>query len=96
MRFVVALILFPSRSHAIFIISITNGFPNADFEEVSMGKLYVVDLAGAETFGKTKSNLNPRETGEINKDLLTLGRIIKALSEKQLHIPYRYFQKDAY
>ena len=30
-----------------------------------------------------------REAGEINKSLLTLGRVINALVEHSLHIPYR-------
>lgn len=31
-----------------------------------------------------------REAGEINKSLLTLGRVINALVEHSGHIPYRY------
>lgn len=31
-----------------------------------------------------------REAGEINKSLLTLGRVITALVEHLAHIPYRY------
>ncbi|KAF2566011.1 hypothetical protein F2Q70_00027333 [Brassica cretica] len=31
-----------------------------------------------------------REAGEINKSLLTLGRVINALVEHSSHIPYRY------
>lgn len=32
-----------------------------------------------------------REAGEINKSLLTLGRVISALVEHLGHIPYRFF-----
>lgn len=32
-----------------------------------------------------------REAGEINKSLLTLGRVITALVEHYGHIPYRFF-----
>lgn len=32
-----------------------------------------------------------REAGEINKSLLTLGRVINALVEHSAHIPYRLF-----
>lgn len=31
-----------------------------------------------------------REAGEINKSLLTLGRVINALVEHSAHIPYRF------
>lgn len=31
-----------------------------------------------------------REAGEINKSLLTLGRVINALVEHSGHVPYRY------
>lgn len=33
-----------------------------------------------------------REAGEINKSLLTLGRVINALVEHSAHIPYRFIQ----
>ena len=32
-----------------------------------------------------------REAGEINKSLLTLGRVINTLVEHSGHIPYRYY-----
>lgn len=32
-----------------------------------------------------------REAGEINKSLLTLGRVINALVDHSGHVPYRYF-----
>jgi len=31
-----------------------------------------------------------REAGEINKSLLTLGRVINVLVEYSGHVPYRY------
>lgn len=31
-----------------------------------------------------------REAGEINKSLLTLGRVINALVEHSAHVPYRF------
>lgn len=31
-----------------------------------------------------------REAGEINKSLLTLGRVINALVEHSVHVPYRF------
>lgn len=38
----------------------------------------------------TLSQGRAREAGEINKSLLTLGRVINALVEHSGHIPYRY------
>lgn len=37
----------------------------------------------------TKMQGRAREAGEINKSLLTLGRVINALVEHSVHIPYR-------
>lgn len=31
-----------------------------------------------------------REAGEINKSLLTLGRVIYALADNSIHVPYRH------
>lgn len=31
-----------------------------------------------------------REAGEINKSLLTLGRVINALADNSVHVPYRH------
>lgn len=38
----------------------------------------------------TKLQGRAREAGEINKSLLTLGRVINALVEHSAHIPYRF------
>lgn len=43
----------------------------------------------------TKLQGRAREAGEINKSLLTLGRVINALVEHSAHIPYRFFQMPA-
>lgn len=37
-----------------------------------------------------------REAGEINKSLLTLGRVINALVEHSGHVPYRYEMPSYY
>lgn len=37
-----------------------------------------------------------REAGEINKSLLTLGRVINALVEHSVHVPYRFAQIQQY
>lgn len=37
-----------------------------------------------------------REAGEINKSLLTLGRVINALVEHSAHVPYRCVSHSTY
>ncbi|PPD88503.1 hypothetical protein GOBAR_DD14592 [Gossypium barbadense] len=66
-----------SRSHSIFSITIHIKECTPEGEEmIKCGKLNLVDLAA-------------REAGEINKSLLTLGRVINALVEHSGHVPYR-------
>jgi len=60
--------------------SIYNGTESIDF----ISTLQIVDLAGSESIGKTLSNKESQSEGkEINKSLLTLGRIIVLLSTKK-------------
>jgi len=55
-----------------------------------IGKLNLVDLAGSENIGRSGvENKRAREAGMINQSLLTLGRVINALVEKNSHVPYR-------
>ena len=61
---------------------------------IKLGKLNLVDLAGSENVGKSGSRsasygAEPRKAGEINKSLLTLGRVVTALVDKPAHVPYR-------
>ena len=52
-------------------------------------KLIQVDLAGSENIGHSGAvDKRPREAGNINQSLLTLGRIITALVERTPHVPY--------
>nr|VDD53069.1 unnamed protein product [Brassica oleracea] len=61
-----------------------------DEELIKCGKLNLVDLAGSENIFRSGSrDGRAREAGEINKSLLTLGRVINALVEHSSHIPYR-------
>ncbi|GMN35769.1 hypothetical protein TIFTF001_042281 [Ficus carica] len=80
-----------SRSHSVF--SITLHIKEAavgDEELIKCGKLNLVDLAGSENISRSGARENrAREAGEINKSLLTLGRVINALVEHSSHIPYR-------
>ena len=80
-----------SRSHSVFTVTIhiKETTPEGD-EMIKCGKLNLVDLAGSENISRSGAKKErAREAGEINKSLLTLGRVISALVERQSHIPYR-------
>ncbi|CAI9105253.1 OLC1v1004137C1 [Oldenlandia corymbosa var. corymbosa] len=80
-----------SRSHSIFSITIHIKECTPEGEEmIKCGKLNLVDLAGSENISRSGAREGrAREAGEINKSLLTLGRVINALVEHSGHIPYR-------
>nr|CAD1825868.1 unnamed protein product [Ananas comosus var. bracteatus] len=80
-----------SRSHSLFSITIhiKEATPEG-VELIKCGKLNLVDLAGSENISRSGAREGrAREAGEINKSLLTLGRVITALVEHLGHIPYR-------
>jgi kinesin family protein 5 len=78
-----------SRSHSIFILTITQR-NNADFS-TKTGKLFLVDLAGSEKVGKTGAKGQTLDEAKtINKSLTSLGIVINTLTDgKSAHIPYR-------
>ncbi|ESQ52380.1 hypothetical protein EUTSA_v10016170mg [Eutrema salsugineum] len=80
-----------SRSHSVFTITVhIKEESMGDEELIKCGKLNLVDLAGSENILRSGSrDCRAREAGEINKSLLTLGRVINALVEHSSHIPYR-------
>lgn len=82
-----------SRSHCIFTITIQIKETTIEGEDfIKVGKLNFVDLAGSENIGRSgadKVYSRKQEAGNINKSLLTLGRVITALTENSPHIPYR-------
>ncbi|KAK1271234.1 putative 125 kDa kinesin-related protein [Acorus gramineus] len=80
-----------SRSHSIFSITVHVREATIGGEElIKCGKLNLVDLAGSENILRSGAREGrAREAGEINKSLLTLGRVITALVEHSGHIPYR-------
>ncbi|KAL3628565.1 hypothetical protein CASFOL_027611 [Castilleja foliolosa] len=80
-----------SRSHSIFTITVhIKDGTIGDDELIKCGKLNLVDLAGSENiFRSGARESRAREAGEINKSLLTLGRVINALVEHSVHVPYR-------
>ncbi|XP_010542610.1 PREDICTED: kinesin-like protein KIN-5A [Tarenaya hassleriana] len=80
-----------SRSHSIFSVTIHIKECTPEGEEIiKSGKLNLVDLAGSENISRSGAREGrAREAGEINKSLLTLGRVINSLVEHSGHIPYR-------
>ncbi|KAK7268018.1 hypothetical protein RIF29_20700 [Crotalaria pallida] len=80
-----------SRSHSLFSITIHIKEATPEGEElIKCGKLNLVDLAGSENISRSGAREGrAREAGEINKSLLTLGRVICALVEHLGHVPYR-------
>ncbi|KAL2229434.1 UNVERIFIED_CONTAM: Kinesin-like protein KIN-5A [Sesamum indicum] len=82
-----------NRSHSIFSITIQSKQYNSDGSElIKCGKLNLVDLAGSENILRSGArDERAREAGEINKSLLTLGRVINALTENSVHVPLIFF-----
>ncbi|KZV84431.1 kinesin 2 [Exidia glandulosa HHB12029] len=80
-----------SRSHTIFTLTVHTKEHGAIGDDLlKVGKLNLVDLAGAENIGRSGAKeQRAAEAGNINKSLLTLGRVITLLVEKSQHIPYR-------
>src|SRR6185503_9866344 len=80
-----------SRSHCIFSVIIHTKESTPEGEDLlKVGKLNLVDLAGSENIGRSGAQKErKREAGLINQSLLTLGRVITALTDHSPHIPYR-------
>ena len=80
-----------SRSHSVFSVTVHTKESTPDGEDViRCGKLNLVDLAGSENISRSGAvDKRAREAGEINKSLLTLGRVIAALVSGGGHVPYR-------
>ncbi|KRX04696.1 P-loop containing nucleoside triphosphate hydrolase [Pseudocohnilembus persalinus] len=82
-----------SRSHSILTIYLISEVNNGDQVMKRYGKISLVDLAGSERLKESNSKgVMVKETGNINKSLFTLGKVINSLSDKkanQPYIPYR-------
>ncbi|TNN74361.1 Kinesin-like protein KIF16B [Liparis tanakae] len=90
-----------SRSHAIFTISFTRAWFEAELPCETLSKIHLVDLAGSERADATLSTgARLKEGANINKSLVSLGTVISALADlsaggqstkkkKQSFIPYR-------
>ncbi|XP_058633667.1 kinesin-like protein KIF19 isoform X3 [Onychostoma macrolepis] len=73
-----------SRSHAILQVTVKQKSRVKDInEEVRVGKLFMVDLAGTERASQTQNRgMRMKEGAHINRSLLALANCINALSEK--------------
>ncbi|KAK7889810.1 hypothetical protein WMY93_025370 [Mugilogobius chulae] len=88
-----------SRSHSVFTLVMTQTktelVEGEEHEHSIISKINLVDLAGSERCNSAKTSGDRfREGASINKSLLTLGKVISALSEqalsrKKVFIPYR-------
>jgi hypothetical protein len=82
-----------SRSHSILTIYIISEFNSDGQSFKKYGKISFVDLAGSERLKESKSQGDMvKETGNINKSLFVLGKVISTLTDKKNvkpHIPYR-------
>jgi len=91
-----------SRSHCIFTLQVNAKKFLSDGNSLEIhGKLHLVDLAGSEcaksSSGKGTAAKRERERSNINRSLLTLGRVILMLKEQSentkkanmVRIPYR-------
>eukprot|EP01028_Stygiella_incarcerata_P005611 TRINITY_DN2351_c0_g1_i1.p1 TRINITY_DN2351_c0_g1~~TRINITY_DN2351_c0_g1_i1.p1 ORF type:complete len:697 (+),score=202.31 TRINITY_DN2351_c0_g1_i1:44-2134(+) len=77
-----------SRSHSAMILTLRSR-NHSTHTDVS-SQLYVVDLAGSEKVSKTLAEgQRLEEAKHINVSLLALQRVVKALSKKKSHVPYR-------
>ncbi|KAI5064211.1 hypothetical protein GOP47_0020881 [Adiantum capillus-veneris] len=92
--------VYSSRSHTIFRMVIESKDKNAvlagtcSSDAVRVSVLNLVDLAGSERVAKTGAGgVRLREGTHINKSLMTLGNVIKKLSDGAAkqggHVPYR-------
>ncbi|DAZ98814.1 TPA: LOW QUALITY PROTEIN: hypothetical protein N0F65_000970 [Lagenidium giganteum] len=81
-----------SRSHSIMTVHVDRKTTDSVDGHVvtKFGKVSFVDLAGSERLKETRSS-NAEETSNINRSLLTLGKVISALATKTKpdFIPYR-------
>lgn len=70
-----------SRSHSMLVLHV-DGAAVAGDPVTTFGKVTFVDLAGSERLKQSKSTGGTmKETGNINRSLMALGKVITALSE---------------
>ena len=75
-----------SRSHCLVSVHVLT----SEGGRTLRTKCLLVDLAGSERIAKSKvEGVRKSQAIEINKSLTALGRIIKSLSARSRHVPYR-------
>ncbi|KAK1392574.1 kinesin-like protein KIN-10B [Heracleum sosnowskyi] len=78
-----------SRSHGVLVISVST-LADDTSENVMMGKLNLIDLAGNEDNRKTcNDGIRLQESAKINQSLFTLSQVIYALNNNSPRVPYR-------
>ncbi len=79
-----------SRSHCIVRVFLTQRGSGKVPGGSQTSKFQFVDLAGSERIGKSGvAGAGRQEAIKINKSLTALGRVVKALTRKETHVPYR-------
>merc|ERR1719359_873739 len=77
-----------SRSHAVLQVTVEQKDPVS--QEVMIGKLSMIDLAGSERASQTDNRgVRLLEGANINRSLLALGNCINALASGCSFVPYR-------
>ena len=79
-----------SRSHLILSLTVQSRHKHLK-QLSSVGKLYLIDLAGSERLSRTQATgIQLKEAQNINKSLSALGDVIQARGNKKAtHVPYR-------
>lgn len=73
-----------SRSHSILTVYLISEMNSGEQTMKRYGKLSFVDLAGSERLKESNSKgTMVKETGNINKSLFTLGKVINSLADKK-------------
>lgn len=76
-----------SRSHSILLVQVN---PCMIASSTIPAKLHLIDLAGSEDNRKTDNvGMRLTESGNINKSLFVLGKVVDALHQNSSRIPYR-------
>lgn len=86
-----------SRSHAVLQVTVKQRSRVKDItEEVRIGHLFMIDLAGSERASQTQNTgKRMKEGAHINRSLLALGNCINALSEKGANRPQYVNYRDS-
>lgn len=72
----------------IFLLTLSQ--TNLDTSQSKSSKLFLIDLAGSEKISKTGAEgMVLEQAKKINLSLTSLGKVIKSLSERIQHVPYR-------